>query len=378
MKDLLFIIGVVFSVVLSVGLSYQKQRQNQGTDILSKQFENPILPRIEQFERSYDVNLSTVKQLVPGDLFSPHDISLLHDLEKNYDVLIFGDSSVYMGFSPQVLRQITNKKVGIFSYAALSMNEKLIDFIAYTSDALLKKNGLILFVFNHAFWGKGFQTEQENPELEQLINQRDLYDGNQGCFFCAFNQKRHFEVFEKSIMNYFGLPEKTLISFSFYNDHLAQYVTPNYHAKKTKNLNNRLRRGRYIFDKSFVFVHMQSPNMIQKKPPFSELKPYKNNNIQMTANQLEANKFNFAFVIPLTTDDSMRESLHRIYETYFTGRLMADMNQLMPDDWVIEGQNLTHMSNLGSFRQAVLLSQWLNRYYAGETVQAELNRVIKH
>lgn len=373
MKDIIFIIALIASFLLSVlgtPIFINTENNEMATTIV-----NPLYEDIENFGNKFELDLGYTKNIKYGSTFNPDQINFINNSHNNYDVIIIGDSSVYMGLSNEVLNQFTNKKVGFFSFPALGVTQSLINFIDLIKQHKLKKNGTLMLMFNHTFWLKGYYSQQENQQMDRLINKPNVFTKPSNCFFCRQRQNLYFDNFTYKLKHFFVLGDISLPYLNFYHPFIEKFIAPIAFKKKKLNAKEKLKGARFLIENNIVFIHQINPTIIKKKKPFQSLPTLLNSDLQLVRDDFANRKIQFGFVVPLTTDDNIRLMLNRIYHSYFSDMPLIDMNGLLPTSWEVDAQNRTHMSNLGSFKQSILLGSWINRYLTEKN--SDLNRVFE-
>ncbi len=317
---------------------------------------NPLNKEFLKWGKSVGVDVSFCEKLTPGWEYLPSEINLLRPKKDVYDVIIFGDSSVSYGVSPSVLKQVSNKKIGFFSYPALGVSDKLIDFIRRVSKEKLSEKGVVIMMFDPDFWLKGYNQPQNSSALEKIISEHTF----KTCLFC----KSSFLQYEKAkqtffnqnkVSEYFSLPK-----LDFYEPYIEPIVAPKTNKQKLNRRNKQKNNEkRFFIEKNHVLILKENPNKLSG--PFKNIsgKPVYKNHLDAFLSEIDETGLSFVMVFPLTHDKGIYKKLINL-EASMQGKVPAiNLNLSLPDGWVIDMQNRTHMANLGILQQSYLLGQKL-------------------
>lgn len=130
---------------------------------------NPEYPKLVEVAAKYGVDVSIMKNPVYARTTELADSDVFTKPPKYYDILFFGDSSLIWGFSPQLIAQITGKRVGFIGCESAYPNKGMVRLAEQLTKTYLKDDGLVVFLFSYWTWGTDPDARQVVPGLADLV-----------------------------------------------------------------------------------------------------------------------------------------------------------------------------------------------------------------
>lgn len=155
------IICMIFISLVSIFYVQKFIMIQKSSEVLSsndKIFLNPLWDDYIKIAKYYKLNLNFAKNVWnergPND-YMIHQI--FKDKPKSIDILMFGDSSLAWGVIPEIIEQITGKKVRIYAYESNLLNTKSSKLFNKLASYYLKDDGMIIYAF--AIWTQNKSTD---------------------------------------------------------------------------------------------------------------------------------------------------------------------------------------------------------------------------
>lgn len=347
------------------------------TSLGSNKFLNPMWDEYQKIAKFYKLNLNFAKyvwqQRGPND-YMIHEI--FKDKPKSIDALIFGDSSVAWGAIPQIIEQMSDKRVRIYAYESNLLNVKSVKVFEKIANYYLKDDGVLIYAF--ADW-------TQNKATDELRISKDTYDK-----FVNLSS----EEFEKFVLNFYekkGLIDRIslanfkknfdeisgdlkaryevkLISSNMYFSYLEPMINKKWHEIKTKNSN---KGGGFLrFDMNVITQYnAKFTKTIDKNLEYKIEPKFSDNNTKLNsdaAKTLQAKTR--VYMKPFT--DRKNVFWENAYEKYYKqdGFIFVNLNKYAIETEKESGFKIvmeggTHTGNTGGLLLSISIAKWLNEFY---------------
>ncbi len=358
---------------------------NNVTDFNLKKFKNPLYEEFLDIGDNYDLDLSFTKtawiQRGPNNYKVN---SLFQEKEKSIDILFFGDSTIAWGLIPNVLEQITGKKVAVYAYESNVLTKKTSKLFNKISKYYLKENGLIIFSFTGNFLMRNPNSALvSKKELNEMIswssndfkefaqkNEKDMVkkyvslDTYKILFekYISFNTYRLFyEELSNDLKNKYYFFLKSPL---FYSKYIEPIINLELSVKKQIHENSKIKFIRWDmrtiteYNKGFKFKSRYS----DKIPSVAMI----NKNVQINAEAAsQIYGQNKIYMVPLFMHHKFYLKSRNIYLSYYKnlGFKLCDLGtfQSKKDKYTMQGAR--HMGNEGGLMQSILIGKWLEKYF---------------
>jgi hypothetical protein len=130
--------------------------------------DNPLYQDMQKLASHYGLDVSFIRQAAKQRYVLPESAEIFTKPPGYYDVIIFGDSSLVWSFSPQIVAQVSGKKVAFLGYEGALPNKTFLPFATQICDVYLKRNGLALFLFDYWFVDPNAAQYEEAQRLVQV------------------------------------------------------------------------------------------------------------------------------------------------------------------------------------------------------------------
>lgn len=342
-------------------------------------FINPLWQEYVKIAKHYKIDLNFTKnvwiQRGPVD-FTIHDI--FKEQEKSFDILMFGDSSLAWGVVPNVIEQITNKKVGIYAYESNLLNVKSIVIFEKIAKYYLKDDGMVIFAF--ASWTQDVNKDNVLLTLKDKYNKIAKLNDDKFKKFVKFKQNGEMPFFDKylfldnfrakfdDLSQLLKTHQITLKSPQIYGTYMEKFINKKWLNVKKKNQNEKT-----------LYLRWDNKSITQFNKNFQS-KAFLATNYQIDANFSSKNlKINSAFlnnkikakfrVYMKPISDQNGNFWVNVYEKYYknNGFIFADLSPFakeINDKFQITMEGGTHTANTGGVLASIAIAKWINDFYA--------------
>ena len=262
--------------------------------------------------------------------------TLFNEKPKSIDILFFGDCTISWGMIPQVIEQMTGKKVAMYAYASNVMTVKTAELFRKIANYYLKDDGVVIYSFSNWALQKDSQIVATSvKEYEEMIAWTE-------DDFKKFAQKDKKSSYEKAFLEY---------------------------AKPASNKEGKIQYLRWDMDALTEY----NPNF-SLKATHSDIMPKSITKYGALQNNAEAISKVFSgeeiFMIPLYSADHHYLTSRTIYYSYYQklGFKIADMGLFMPIEDSYTMENHRHMANTGGLMMSILVGKWFKQYYADNSI----------
>ena len=262
--------------------------------------------------------------------------TLFHEKPKSIDILFFGDCTISWGMIPQVVEQITGKRVAMYAYASNVMTVKTAELFRKLADYYLKDDGVVIYSFsNWALQKDSHIVATSVKEYDEIVKWTE-------DDFKKFAQKDKKSSYENTFRGY---------------------------TKPAANKEGKIQYLRWDTDALTEY----SPNF-SLKATHSDIMPKSIAKHQTLQNNAEAISKVFSgeeiFMIPLYSADHHYLTSRTIYYSYYhkLGFKIADMGLFMPIEDSYTMENHRHMANTGGLMMSILVGKWFNQYFDDNSI----------
>jgi len=372
------ILLILLSSLLLSLLLQQSITIKEKVDMSQTVFDNPLYSHYSKIANKYDLDLSFTKKV--WEQRGPHDYKINHIFQQpknSIDILFFGDSSISWGMIPQVIEQLTGKKVAMYAYESNLITQNTSLLFDKISQYYLKKDGLVIFSFdvkNMQRTPKSIKISEasyyeilgwEEKDFDRYTDQNRESFYHKYISFDAFSlHYRHYSEYLKS--NYYlGLK-----SPSIYRYYIEKVVNPK--LSKAKALNDN-------YDTKFLRWDMRTVTEFNPKFMYKALYDNNRTTISIEDNNTAINAHAVQkiygkrklYMVPLYNNRESYIISRSIYassyqnlgfELFDLGMALGDnTNYTMQADGTVENAK-THMANTGGLMKSILIGQWLAEY----------------
>ena len=344
-----------------------------------KIFDNPLFPTFQRIAKKYNLDLNFTKKVWIGQAERAYMVNDIFNQQKHsVDILFFADSTIGWGVIPQVIEQITGKKVAIYAYnnnvlttATSHLYEKLANYY-------LKKDGIVLFSFDNKNKSKGPRTITLTVRQYKAIthwrdeNFEKFRDKTKLTFFDKYLSYKAYKKKYKEISAYIKVMYHLgLKSPPIYLDYIEKYANPKLYKKKMLARNSKTKplkwdNRTYTTQYNPEFKSLSIPN---KDMPKKEL-----NDKAIKENAISASKVfdgDEVYIVNLYSKKDEYILSRNIYYTYYKklgiklcdlGKELKDNNDFIMKDDEDRPTGYIHMGNQGGLMKSILIGKWLKRY----------------
>lgn len=343
-------------------------------------FTNPLYQTYTALAKKYDLDLSFTRKV--WEQRGPRDYKvndIFRQKPKSVDILFLGDSAIAWGLIPQVIEQMTDKKVAMYAYEANVFTTATIALYNKLAHYYLKEDGIVILSFDN-------RNKARNPDLVSMsVRQyREIMQWKDKDFRAYANEINptfyekyiSYEAFVKQYEQYTAYLQQNygleLKSPSLYSEYVEQYVNPIlYKAKQTnKNKETKFLRwdSRTITEYNPNFKNLSLPNKEKPVEPFVHAHTKQN---ARSAQKIYAKEK--IYMVNLYNNREAYLLSRNIYENYYKnlGFKLCDLGAMLKDNkhYIMQEDGshpnaLTHMGNEGGLMKSILTGKWLQSYYA--------------
>jgi len=371
-------ISLLLSLVLQNEIVFQKT-----SDMNKKVFDNPLYEKYIGIAHKYNLDLSFTKKV--WEQRGPRNYKIndiFHQEKKSIDILFIGDSAIAWGLIPQVIEQMTHKKVAVYAYEANVLTDTTTWLYNKLAHYYLKENGMVIFSFEDrnkarspkmvSISVKEFNEIMawQNLDFQKYATKinKNFYD--KYLSYKAFHKK--YNQISENLKETYGLG---LQSPTLYSSYVEEKINPVLHQAKMANENEKTK-----------FLRWDMRSSTQYNPQFKDLafhnenmstKAYINENIR--ENVKSAAKIygkHKIYMVNLFNNKESYQLTREIYQRYYEklGFELCDLGVFLKDNTGFimqeDGTHLnarTHMGNEGGLMKSILIGEWLKAYFAKQT-----------
>lgn len=262
--------------------------------------------------------------------------TLFHEEPKSIDILFFGDCTISWGMIPQVIEQMTGKKVAMYAYASNVMTVKTAELFRKIADYYLKDDGVVIYSFSNWALQKDSQiVATSGKEYDEMVKWSE-------------------DEFRK-----FALKDKK----SSYEKVLNEY------SKSAVNKEGKIQYLRWDMDALTEYSPAFSLKATHSDvmPKFITKHGALQNNAEAISKVFSGDEI---FMVPLYSADHHYLTSRTIYYSYYQklGFKIADMGLFVPIEDSYTMENHRHMANTGGLMMSILVGKWFNRYFADNSI----------
>ncbi len=330
-----------------------------------EKFLNPMYEKYIEIARKEGINLSFTKEVWDQGSFIQYDISaLFKNHPKSLDILFVGDSSLARGFIPEVVEQITGKKIAVFAYGSNLLNVESSKMFKQIADYYLKDDGILVYSFD--VW-----TQEKLPHEITIVTYMDEINdwrngdlekyskAKQQSFFSRYLSLRSFS--DRSADTSLFLQDMWHLKFKnipLYDKYIEQKMNPELYARKLVNRRPRTQ-----------FLRWNRRSISEYNPQYRihSLQPVEKVDVAFQDSRIEINSRaaitvfpgTIVYMIPLHTNDLKINRLRNIYSTYYlpAGVSVMDLPSIQPEGG-IRMQGGSHVGNEGGLLKSILIAKW--------------------
>ena len=262
--------------------------------------------------------------------------TLFHEKPKSIDILFIGDCTIAWGMIPQIVEQMTGKRVAMYAYASNVMTVKTAELFRKLADYYLKDDGVVIYSFsNWALQKDSHVVATSAKEYDEIVKWTE-------DDFKKFAQKDKKSSYENTFRGY---------------------------TKPAVNKEGKIQYLRWDMDALTEYNPAFS-----LKATHSDIMPKSITKYQNLQNNAEAISKVFSgeeiFMIPLYSNDHHYLRSRTIYYSYYQrlGFKIADMGMFMPIEDAYTMENHRHMANTGGLMMSILIGKWFNQYFADNSI----------
>ncbi len=372
----------IFIILLtSIGLSLVLQKFiyiKSDFSFTGNKFNNPLYEEYIQIAHKYNLDLSFTKTVWIQRGPKNYKINTIFNKKpKSLDIIFFGDSTIAWGLIPNVIEQMTNKKVAMYAYESNVLTAKTAKLFNKISEYYLKDNGIIIFSFTNWTTGKDPNSVIiSSKECNEIIkwskedfvryakkSEISIYEK----YFSYRAFKRFYDNTSEYLRTKYGLYLK---SPSFYSIYLEPIINPKLAKNKAVNKNQ---------DTKFIRWDMDS--ITEYNPKFnlkslhSEIMPKTamvNKNVDINARAASRIYGNKIYMVPLFSNHTGYEISRNIYYTYYQslGFKLCDLGELQPKNEAYTMKGAEHTGNTGGLMKSILTGKWLRTLYSDGNISS--------
>lgn len=344
----------------------------------TKIFTNPLYAEFVAIAKQHNLDLSFTKnvwfQRGPIDY---KQNTIFAQKPNSIDILFLGDSSIAWGVIPQVLEQITGKKIAIYAYESNLLTQKTAKLFNKISSYYLKKDGIVIFSFDDWTQKQNLNDVRYSKKTFQEMLQWNKQD------FAKYATSHEPSFFQKylSYDTYTTLYNKSseylktnyhleLKSPSIYANYIEKYTNPTLYQAKAIN---QQQEDTFIrWDMHTTTLYNPQRNLQSIASSKHPKKPLKNKNIAINAKAAsQIYGSTKIYMVPIYAKHSLYLSSRNIYQSYYKdlGFELCDLGQLHPKDHTFSMQEYSHMANTGGLQKSILIANYLKAYLQANTSQ---------
>ena len=393
-RNIEILLLITSSLILAYGVQFMINKRIEKEVHEKKIFLNPLYKKYEMIAKEYNLDLTFTRNT--KDQRGPVDYkrnAIYSEKPKSIDILFLGDSSISWGLIPEVIEQITGKKVAMFAYESNVMTRKTAKLFNMISKYYLKENGILVVSFDNHLYSKNpnltliskKECEEMNSwdferfskcaksqegkvpqitgKIENILAQINTEDNassvnpnNEVSLFERYQDA--YDTFSKYLAETFNLHLK---SIDFYTLYLEEYFNPEWNKKKNVNIKNDTTMYLRWNMKS---ITLYDPNF-DHHSKHSEVKP----DTKLADKNIGANAEAAAsiygkrkiFMVPIFDEDRHYKLSRNIYDTYYreNGFELCDLGLYHPPKAQYLMQGGSHMGNEGGLFKSILVGECL-------------------
>ncbi len=392
LRDTQILLLMLSSLVFAYGVQFAIHERIEKVEHEEKVFPNPLYPKYEAMAKKYDLDLAFTKNTIEKRGPINYRINTIYTKRpKSIDILFIGDSNIAWGLIPEVIEQITGKKVAVFAYESNAITKKTAELFDRISKYYLKDDGVLVLSFDNHLYKKNPNTVLiSKKEYEEMVS----WDSAQFVAFAksregktdhtvsvddrAPNEKKEANTVEdlqkdhssfnqyqkkyRELSDYLGERlHLRLKSVDLYTLYLEEYINPEWNKNKNVNIKNDttmyLRWNMNtitLYDPNFGHYSIHSESMPSKEPADKNIEA----NAKAAAEIFGPKKI---FMVPLFDKEKHYELSRSIYYTYYRkeGFELCDLGLEHPKNAKYPMEGGSHMVNEGGLLKSILVGHCL-------------------
>lgn len=330
--------------------------------------QNPFWSEYEKASKDFGLDLSFAKDLVQKRYADYRQNPLFADEPKSVDVLIFGDSTVAWGIIPEVLAQISSKKVRLFAYEGFGLTLESIKILKDLANYYLKDDGILIFSYNHGAIGLNIKPNiisLNEATKEQIMQAKAFFDNikNGGIIKRAeLKQKDNDSLEEKLKKLGFGLHSPDL-----YTKYIEPDVNKQWHTNKFEKFQTILSMqngaSMILYGTKITLMHPSPKNFTKLRLENSGIDT---SNFNINSKALNAfSKYKRFFALGPYFGDAIYSFEYEVYKRYFKPKGFGLMNvdKYMQDNLGLQTNFPYHTINTGSLYKSIIYAMWIKEYF---------------
>ncbi|MGE0171438.1 MAG: hypothetical protein AB7T49_01575 [Oligoflexales bacterium] len=291
------------------------------------------------------------------------------------DVIVFGDSSAYYSLVPEIIREVSGKKVALFASPGTYANRRTARLMKVIASKFLKEGGLAIFCFIPNYYEQDPNDPGRNKLIYPLIygteQEGEKYLDKNGSDnilnFRFFFRKKHVDGFArmldrnvKSTLPWFF--DLRLPDLDFYYRAILPISSPDLFRQKVLEDQTRYR---WENDPTHGLIFLAKPNYFSQHWE-GKSKTSLSDKFRINVNALKSVTPKVGFLVPFSTSAdyvlSLRANLGA--STSFLNIFEPGLN--LPADVQVPMEESMHTANEGAFIQSILLGKWIKNFLGGK------------
>ena len=360
------LIILVVSIVLSLMLQSIVFLQPDFS-FKEKEFRNPLYRAYMDIAKKNDLDLSFTEKVWIQRGPNNYKINTIFNKEpKSLDIIFFGDSSIAWGLIPNILEQMTGKKIAMYAYESNVLTAKTARIFNKISKYYLKDDGLVVFSFIN-----GLQDKDPNSaiiskkELDEMLkwSEKDFENyvkKSEMTTYKKYFSYKAFKSFYDEVSEYLKVEKGLhLKAPSFYKAYVEPLINPKLAKNKAINKNQETKFLRWDMDSITEYNPKFTLKSIHSERMPSTVLVNKNieRNSQATS-EIYGHKI---YMVSLFNNHATYIKSRNIYYTYYKdlGFGLCDLGFLQPKNEAYIMQSGNHMGNTGGLMKSILIGKWL-------------------
>ncbi len=350
----------------------------ETVDMSQTVFDNPLYSHYAKIANKYDLDLSFSKKV--WEQRGPHDYKInhiFHQPKKSIDIIFFGDSSISWGMIPQVIEQLTGKKVAMYAYESNLLSENTSLLFDKIAQYYLKDDGVVIFSFD-------IKNMQRTPKSIK-VSEESYYE-------ILDWEEKDFDAYTDQNIESFYNKYISFDTFQRYYTRHSEYLKSNYHLVLQspsiyryyieKMVNPKLAKAKALNDNHDTkFIRWDMRTVTEFNPRFMDKAFHDSNSstIIIDDNNTHINAQGVKkiygkrklYMVPLYNNTESYMISRSIYQSAYKDlgfelfdlgvALKDNTNYTMQSDGTVENAK-THMANTGGLMKSILIGQWLAKY----------------
>jgi len=392
---------IIFLIIASLLLAYSVQfaiNNRIEKEVHEKKiFLNPLYAKYKTIAEKYNLDLTFTKYTKDQRGPVNYKINPIYSQKpKSIDILFIGDSSIAWNLIPEVVEQLTNKKVAVFAYESNPMTEKTAKLFDMISQYYLKDDGIVIVSFANylyqmnpntvliskkeykdmASWnikrftafakskeGTADKIIQKQFEIEEEFRKESKVEKNNDSSLSLFQlYQEKYNMFSQYLAENFSM---RLNSVDFYTLYLEEYINPEWNKKKNVNIKND----------TTMYLRWNMRSITLHDPNFnhyslhSEIEPTERLHDKNTEKNAKAAASIYGmrkiFMVPIYDSEKDYELARNIYETYYKryGFELCDLGLIHPINEKYLMQDGAHIADEGGLLKSILIGEWLKEKF---------------